>query len=334
MLTQWLSHALLWVLGLAVAGVHAQQENDFENSPTTSRVPMRAFSLAPPYLDSDMGNRWFDFGGDTIVRADRYVRLTSDRPSQRGWLFSRVPITATNFQIEVEFRIHGERNLFGDGFAMWLTKERATSGPVFGSTDQFEGLGIFFDTYKNGRPAVTFPLVMAMMGDGQAMYDQERDGKANEIASCSARGLRGASVPTKARLTYFQDKVLALDLQYKSDRSWTKCFSIKPSADLDIKIPHISYLGFSAETGELHDNHDIISVNAYSLYNKQGNSQTSNGAGPDAHATKQRTKKPPKPTKESWTWGGFFFKTFLFLGLIIGAYVGWTIYRTSRRGRF
>ena len=68
---------------------------------------------------------------------------------------------------------------------MWLTKERGTSGPVFGSADQFEGLGIFFDTYKNGRPAVTFPLVMAMMGDGQAMYDQERDGKANEIASCS-----------------------------------------------------------------------------------------------------------------------------------------------------
>lgn len=70
---------------------------------------------------------------------------------------------------------------------MWLTKDRATTGPVFGSADQFEGLGIFFDTYKNGRPAVTFPLVMAMMGDGKAMYDQERDGKANEMASCSVR---------------------------------------------------------------------------------------------------------------------------------------------------
>lgn len=28
-----------------------------------------------PYLDSDFQSRWFDFGGDTIVRADKYVRL-------------------------------------------------------------------------------------------------------------------------------------------------------------------------------------------------------------------------------------------------------------------
>lgn len=26
-----------------------------------------------PYLDSDMQSRWFDFGGDTVVRADSYV---------------------------------------------------------------------------------------------------------------------------------------------------------------------------------------------------------------------------------------------------------------------
>ncbi len=70
---------------------------------------------------------------------------------------------------------------------MWLTKERASPGPVFGSTDRFEGLAIFFDTYKNSRPGTTFPLVMAMMGDGKTAYDQEHDGKANELASCSVR---------------------------------------------------------------------------------------------------------------------------------------------------
>jgi Legume-like lectin family len=88
-------------------------------------------------------------------------------------------------QIEVEFKIHGPNHLYGDGFAMWLTKQRATPGPVFGSTDKFEGLGIFFDTYKNNRPGVSFPYIMAMMGDGQTAYDQEHDGKANELAGCS-----------------------------------------------------------------------------------------------------------------------------------------------------
>lgn len=92
-------------------------------------------------------------------------------------------------QIELEFEIHGEGNLHGDGFALWLTKQRATQGPVFGSTDQFEGLGIFVDTYKNNRPGVSFPYVMAMMGDGQTTYDQAHDGKANELAGCSVRPL-------------------------------------------------------------------------------------------------------------------------------------------------
>lgn len=132
-----------------------------------------------------MTSRWFDFGGDTIIRADQYIRLASDRPSQEGWLFSRAPISATNWEVEVEFSIHGSGNLHGDGFAMWITKDRAVPGPVFGHKDEFEGLGIFFDTYKNNRPGVVFPYVMAMMGDGRTKYDQANDGKANEIGGCS-----------------------------------------------------------------------------------------------------------------------------------------------------
>jgi lectin, mannose-binding 2 len=134
-----------------------------------------------------MTSRWFDFGGDAVIRADQYIRLAADRPSQQGWIFSRVPLTATNWEVEVEFKIQGAGNLHGDGFALWVTKDRAMPGPVFGSKDQFEGLGIFFDTYKNNRPGIVFPYVMAMMGDGQTRYDQANDGKANELGGCSVR---------------------------------------------------------------------------------------------------------------------------------------------------
>lgn len=37
---------------------------------------------------------------------------------------------------------------------VWLTKDRLTPGPVFGSKDNFNGLGIFFDTYDNERAHV------------------------------------------------------------------------------------------------------------------------------------------------------------------------------------
>lgn len=70
--------------------------------------------------------------------------------------------------------------------AMWLTRQRAQGGAVFGSVDKFEGLGLFFDTYKNNRPGTVFPYVMAMRGDGSTEYDKHNDGKANELAGCSA----------------------------------------------------------------------------------------------------------------------------------------------------
>lgn len=70
---------------------------------------------------------------------------------------------------------------------MWLTKQRAQPGNVFGHTDKFEGLGLFFDTYKNNRPGTVFPYIMAMTGDGNTAYDKDNDGKANELAGCSVR---------------------------------------------------------------------------------------------------------------------------------------------------
>jgi len=147
-----------------------------------------------------MQSRWFDFGGDTVIRTDQYIRLTPDLHSRSGWLFSRVPLTATNWEIEFEFKISGHGNLYGDGFAFWLTKQRAQQGKVFGSVDKFEGLGIFFDTYKNNRPGMVFPYVMAMLGDGNTAYDKANDGKANELAGCSVGDTQGLALYHSADL--------------------------------------------------------------------------------------------------------------------------------------
>ncbi|CZT01216.1 related to vesicular integral-membrane protein VIP36 [Rhynchosporium agropyri] len=323
----WFSTSLLaWALATcALASVHDETTTDEHG---IRSIPLRTHSLAQPYLDSDMQSRWFDFGGNTIVRADRYIRLTSDRPSQEGWLFSRVPLTATNWEIEVEFQINGNGNLHGDGMALWLTKQRATPGPVFGSIDAFDGLGIFFDTYKNNRPGTVFPYVMAMVGDGKKTYDKSNDGKDNEFMGCSARGIRGAATSTKARLTYFQDKSLKLELQYKTDGVWELCFETKEPP----MIPSVAYLGFSAETGELSDNHDIISVSTKNLYDTKDRGTTSSKTTDKVEGSKSDTNsfKGGKATKEGGSWTWFLFKILLFLGVCMGAYVGFTMYRTQK----
>ncbi|KAH8589321.1 concanavalin A-like lectin/glucanase domain-containing protein [Bisporella sp. PMI_857] len=319
----WLSTSLaaLWLATCALAKTPETSAHTDENG--IRSIPLRTHTLAAPYLDSDMQSRWWDFGGNTIIRADQYIRLTSDRPSQEGWIFSRVPLTATNWEIELEFKLHGAGNLHGDGFALWVTKQRATPGPVFGHADKFEGLGIFFDTYKNNRPGTVFPYVMAMIGDGTKPYDKSNDGKDNEAYGCSARGIRGASIPTRARLTYFQDKSLKLELMYKVEDQWELCFETnEPPA-----IPQVAYLGFSAETGELSDNHDIISVHTKNLYDTKSrpdHSGSKNPSGPDSKNRGGSTKP-----KGSWSW--FFFKIILFFLVIGGAYVGYTAWRTQQR---
>ncbi|KAF2003133.1 vesicular integral-membrane protein VIP36 precursor [Amniculicola lignicola CBS 123094] len=293
--------------------------------PDIKAIYLRTHSLEPPYLDSDMQSRWWDFGGDTIIRTDKYIRLASDKPSRQGWIFSRVPLTATNWEIIVEFKIHGQGNLYGDGFAMWLTKQRAQEGTVFGSVDKFEGLGVVFDTYKNNRPGTVFPYVMAMNGDGNTPYDKDADGKANELAGCSARGIRNAQIPTKARFTYFQDQSLKLDLQYKTEDEWTQCFNIS-----NFKVPPVAYLGFSAETGELSDNHDIISVKTNNLYQHN----TGSNAAAAGSSGKGGTTYEKKAKAEGGSWSWFFMKFVLFGLAITGSYVGFTVYRARQRDRF
>lgn len=213
--------------------------------------------------------------------------------------------------------------------AMWLTKQRASPGTVFGHTDKFEGLGIFFDTYKNNRPGTVFPYVMAMVGDGETTYDKPNDGKANEFMGCSARGIRHASVPTKARLTYFQDKSLKLELQFKKEDTWMLCFETTEPPS----IPSVAYLGFSAETGELSDNHDIISVQAKNLYSTKGQDSRKpfNGNKDPKDKGRGRARSKYQPQKESGSWTWFLFKIVAFFAVIGGAYVGWTAYRTSKR---
>lgn len=237
-----------------------------------------------------------------------------------------MPLTATNWEVEVEFKISGKNQLYGDGFAMWVTRQRGQPGDVFGHTDNFEGLGIFVDTYKNNRPGVVFPYVMAMFGDGQTKYDKANDGKNSELAGCSARGIRHSSTPTKMRLTYFQDKQLKLELQYKNEDEWKLCFD----AENPPAMPNIAYLGFSAETGELSDNHDIISVRAKNLYMTPviGGSKSTPGG-------KNKSRNKYKPKKQGGGWGWFLTKIVLFFVAVGGCYVGFTAWRArSKSHRF
>ena len=83
---------------LTLIAAHTQPRACKSAPPSHAQIE-QPLTSPQPYLDSDMQSRWWDFGGDTIIRTDQYIRLSSDKPSRDGWLFSRVPLTATNWEV-------------------------------------------------------------------------------------------------------------------------------------------------------------------------------------------------------------------------------------------
>ena len=60
------------------------------------------------------------------------------------------PVRAQNWELHVQFRVSGTtKDLFGDGFAIWYTRDRMKGGDVFGNMDYFSGMAIIADTYSN-----------------------------------------------------------------------------------------------------------------------------------------------------------------------------------------
>jgi mannose-binding lectin 2 len=124
-------------------------------------------------------------------------------------------------------------------------------------------------------------------------------------------------------LTYFQDEFLKLELQYKSEDEYTDCFNIP-----NFKVPPVAYVGFSAETGELSDNFDIVSVKSLNLYKRNPGQKASTSSQTAGKVASSMTRE----SGGSWTW--FLVKFVLFGMAVTGAYVGYTAYRTRQRDRF
>ncbi|KAF7979023.1 hypothetical protein HWV62_44001 [Athelia sp. TMB] len=320
--------SLVLVCGLLCAGVQGAKNAKAVNRTIERTVALRTHSIYAPYIDQDLQNRWWDFGADAYINTNKHIRLTRNTPSQMGWLWSRLPISAHNWVIEVEFKVSGgSSHLFGDGLAMWLTTNRATPGPVFGNEDEFEGLGIFLDTYANTRHTYSFPRIMAMLGDGKTKYDHAGDGEANSVGACTAN-FRRSNVATKLKVTYVKGSYLNVAVHHKAWDEWTDCFTIR-----DITLPVTPYVGFTAVTGEVTDNHDIITVNSYSAIMSQDDQPRDRLTGiKDMFSPR---KGSSKRVAEGGSWIGTIFKFGLFLGVCVGAVLGYKAYqqKNGRGGR-
>ncbi|ODV72996.1 Uip5p CYBJADRAFT_95069 [Cyberlindnera jadinii NRRL Y-1542] len=236
----------------------SNSESDIE------KLDLEDLALEKPYYDSSLGydNNWKVYG-DTVVDMDKYVRLTSELKDQSSLIFNKHSFSDLGFEVDFRFHIHGSvasNGLKGDGMALFLTDKPLKEGPVFGAEDKFNGLAVFFDTYRNAPKGKVFPFINVMNGDGATRYDKGNDGKANQLAGCTARAIYNpVNGYVDARLIHTtQDGYLSLD--YRLDEEWINCFSIK-----DVHIPSVRFMGFGASTGDLTENVDLIEARVSQL---------------------------------------------------------------------
>ncbi|CAE1244903.1 LMAN2 [Acanthosepion pharaonis] len=220
----------------------------------------REHSLVKPYQSSGMNIPMWDIIGSTMV-TNNYIRLTSDHQSKSGGIWNSQPVLVKNWELHVQFRVHGTgRTLYGDGFCIWYVKDRMQLGKVFGSRDLFSGLAIFLDTYSNhnGPHNHVHPYISAMVNNGSLSYDHDADGTHTELSGCEAQ-FRNKDYDTFISIRYHEN-TLKVFTDIDNKNNWKECFSVT-----GVHLPTGYYIGASAATGELADNHDVISIKLYEL---------------------------------------------------------------------
>lgn len=294
----------------------------------------REYSLTKPYrgLAFSSSSQW-DLMGTAMVTPD-HVRLTPDLQSRQGAVWSRIPFYLRDWELKVHFKIHGmgKKNFNGDGLAIWLTKDRMQNGPVFGNTNQFVGLGVFVDTYPNADKSHdrAFPYVSAMLGNGTLSYDHDRDGRPTELGGCPAM-VRNAIYSTFLLIRY-SNKKLTLMVDVDGKQEWKECAEVT-----GVHLPMGYFFGASSATGDLSDNHDIISMKLYQLSVERTAEEEE-----EEEVTIPRVDNMERfqvEVQEEGMSGVQFFFTLLFsiLGLGVLAVVGLIVYgrwKENRRKRF
>ncbi|KAK1892578.1 VIP36-like protein isoform X1 [Trematomus bernacchii] len=295
----------------------------------------REYSLAKPYrgLGLSSSSQW-DLMGTAMVTPD-HVRLTPDLQSRQGAVWSRIPFFERDWELKVQFKIHGvgKKNLNGDGMAIWLTKDRMQNGPVFGNMDQFVGLGILLDTYPNADKThdKSFPYVSLMLGNGTLSYDHDSDGRHTELGGCTAM-VRNAIYDTFLLVRYSKNRLkLMVDVDGKQE--WKDCADVT-----GLRLPPGYFFGASSATGDLSDNHDIISMKLYQLTIERSLEEEQEEEDVTVPRVDDMDQFTVEIQEESMSGVQFFFTVlFSILGLGVLAVVGLVVYgrwKENRRKRF
>jgi len=218
------------------------------------------FSFKPPYLAQKDGSvPFFEYAGNAIA-SEESVRVTPSLRSQKGMIWSKEITNFDWWEVELTFKVTGRGRIGADGLAFWYTAAKGIEGPVYGSNDQWIGLGVFFDSFDNDNKHNN-PYIMAMTNDGSKNFDHQNDGSTQQLAGC-LRDFRNKPFPVKAKIEYFKNTLTVLfhNGMSNNDKDFEMCIRAE-----GVILPKNGYFGVSAATGGLADDHDVLRLVTHSL---------------------------------------------------------------------
>jgi mannose-binding lectin 2 len=234
-----------------------------------------------------------------------------------------------NWEIQLQFKVHGKgKDLFGDGLVFWYTRDRMQPGPVFGSKDYFLGLAIIIDTYSNhnGPHNHGHPYISAMVNNGSLHYDHDRDGTHTQLAGCEAK-IRNSQYDTWISIRYERD-VLTVMTDINGKNAWDSCLRVE-----GVILPTNYFIGLSAATGDLSDNHDVIAVKTYELELPDNQaSEPRDNVLPAAQSYEPPREHHDDPKSQGWSGVKVFFVTLgVLLAIAAVGVVGVIVYQNHQQ---
>ncbi|RLN47888.1 hypothetical protein BBJ29_003836 [Phytophthora kernoviae] len=266
---QSLMKSHLFMFGRLVTLASAAALSALMASVSGSVVPALTFKQPYEVVDS-YGHRQISdgimYGGHTEVKKN-FIRLTPDRQSKRGHIWSKSTIDKDELVTVVTYRIHGQgKKWFGDGIGLWFTQEPTwKNGDNHGFTDKYLGFGILLDTFHNVEHRGGHKDVTIQVNDGQKRLDDLND--ENKIG-CEA-AFRYHSNSANFDPVYSSSRVrikvkgnaLEVEVDATNTGVWVECYKGNlPFANDWLKR---ATFGVSASTGALADNHDILRVQSF-----------------------------------------------------------------------
>ncbi|KAK9241295.1 concanavalin A-like lectin/glucanase domain-containing protein [Lipomyces kononenkoae] len=194
-------------------------------------------SLSTPISRDKQSIPEWDKLGAVIVETDRVFLTAPGEQGQSGAIWTRNSNSYVTWVTELTFRVSGGERP-GGGLAIWYTAQKE-QGPIYGSRDFWDGLGIFIDS-MGGQGNVRGHL-----NDGTINYAGLPEPQAQAFAQCALR-YRNTGSMVSLRLTV-GSRLLKVEVDGRA------CFETN-----QVALPPNYYLGVSAASYDRPDTFELF----------------------------------------------------------------------------